>query len=363
MTYHSVLRLCLAACAATACAFAVPQLSAQTQIVLGDSAQEFQLQQAGNGSLQLVFSSCQAAQCVLSGSAFGDGSFASSNGSYALATSVSNRIMLSVTSDDSGSSFTVSQSQPITFQYTSSEGDLAGTLTLISLDEGNSSSTANLNGQIQITGGSLASGLSSMQGSVSLLVPLGAALSQVVEQGGSTNGQIGYPSTLSLAPPIMPSCPVCRDFVTGGGWILAADGTRADFGVHAGVREGGYWGHFEFNDHGSAPPLRVESTSITNYAVLSASTREIDGTANVNGQAGYSFQLVVSDEDSGGEGPGPNHADTFSLQVSNGYSASGDLGGGDIESHPGNCTQQLQQRGQRCQRYEKQECQLGGHGW
>ncbi|MGH9477041.1 MAG: post-COAP-1 domain-containing protein [Terriglobales bacterium] len=356
MTRKNHFRLGLAVAAALVLGSAAPRLAAQTQIVLGDSAQEFQLVSHGNAALQLQFASCPAAQCVLSGSAYGEGSFASSNGAYALLSSANNAIVLTVTSDDSGSSFTVTQSQPLQFRYSSPEGDLSGTLTFTSLEQGNGSTSGDLSGELQLTGGSLASSLSSNLGSVSLLVPLGAQLAQIAANGGSATGQIGYPSTITLAPSSTGTCPVCRDFVTGGGWITASDGAKANFGVHGGVRNGGYWGHLEFNDHGSQPPMMVKSTSITNYLVLSPSTREMDGTASVNGQAGYTFQVIVSDNDQGGEGPGPNHADTFSLRVSNGYTASGNLGGGDIEIHRGKCGSQLHQRSQSCQKEHWRGC-------
>ncbi|MGH9415789.1 MAG: post-COAP-1 domain-containing protein [Terriglobales bacterium] len=337
MTSQTVNRLRLAVLAAIAFGLAAPRLSAQTQIVLGDASQEFHLVATNSSTLQLKFDSCPASQCMISGSAYGEGSFASSDGAYAVTTPDTNAIVLTASSDDSGSSFSITQSQPIQFVYNASAGSLSGTLTLLSLEQGNGSTTATLDGYLQITGGSLANAVTSNQGSVSLLVPLGASAASLLASGGSATGQIGYPSTVTLAPATTSACPVCRDFVTGGGWIIAPDGAKANFGVHGGLRNGAYWGHLEYNDHGSAPPMMVKSTSITNYVVLSPSTREIDGTAEVNGQDGYTFQVIVSDNDNGGEGPGPNHADTFSLKVSNGYAASGNLGGGDIEIHDGHC--------------------------
>jgi hypothetical protein len=334
--FHPTLRL--AGCAAIALAIAAPPLCAQNQIVLGDSTQEFQLQAVSSSTLQLNLGNCPAGQCVLgSGGAYGDGVFASSNGTYALTTSSSNHITLEVTSDDSGSSFAVSQSEPLQLQYSSPQGTLSGTLSLASLDQGNDSTTASLSGELEITGGSLAGGLASSSGSANLLIPVGPSLADVLAQHTATTVQIGYPSTLTLSPASASACPVCRDFVTGGGWIVGPDGAKANFGVHGGIRNGGFWGHLEYNDHSSAPPMTVRSVDITNYVVISPDTREIDGTAEVNGQAGYSFQVIVSDNDNGGEGPGPNHADTFSLSVSNGYTASGHLGGGDIEIHKGSC--------------------------
>ncbi len=326
-------------------AVATPHLLAQNQIVLGDSSQEFHFQSSGGNTMQLVFADCMAGSCILPGSAFGTGVFASSSGQYAITSPASNIITLTFSSSDSGSSFAISQTAPLQFSYSSPQGTLTGYITLFSFDQGANSDTGNLSGGLQITGGSLASGLASDEGMVSILVPLGGSLVALQTGGGVITGQIGYPSTITLAPDTDNACGVCRDFVTGGGWIIAPDGAHANFGVHGGIRHGAFWGHLEYNDHGSAPPMTVKSTGITNYLVLSTDTREIDGTAEVNGQSGYSFKVVVTDLDNGpGEGPGPNHNDSFSITLSNGYSASGNLEGGDIQIHHGKCENGLEKQ-------------------
>jgi hypothetical protein len=74
----------------------------------------------------------------------------------------------------------------------------------------------------------------------------------------------------------------------------------------------------------------VHGTGVTNYSIIDATTRQIDGTAEVNGQSGFTYQVVVADNDQ----PGVN--DFFSIKVwGNGfsYSAGGNLGGGEIQLH------------------------------
>jgi hypothetical protein len=118
------------------------------------------------------------------------------------------------------------------------------------------------------------------------------------------------------------------DFSTGGGFIVRS-GANANFGVAGGIQgNGALIGHLEYIDHSPNGP-KVHGTSVTGYARVNATTREIDGTARVNGQAGFTFHLVVTDDDSSG-------IDSFSIQLSNGYSASGHLMGGHIEIH-GDC--------------------------
>jgi len=122
--------------------------------------------------------------------------------------------------------------------------------------------------------------------------------------------------------------PVCPggDFVTGGGWITGTpSGERGTFGVAGGIKNGGLWGHLTYIDHGPGGP-KVKGTGVTAYTVVNATTRHIEGTADINGRSGF-YQVDVSDN---GE-PGRN--DTFNLQLSDGYHASGSLAGGNIQLH------------------------------
>ena len=124
-----------------------------------------------------------------------------------------------------------------------------------------------------------------------------------------------------------PECTGPKDFVTGGGWITGPpSGAKGTFGVAGGIKNGGLWGHLTFIDHGSGGP-KVKATGVTAYVIVNSTTRHIEGTCEVNSQAGFTYQVDVSDN---GE-PGRN--DTFALKLSNGYSASGRLGGGNIQLH------------------------------
>lgn len=121
-----------------------------------------------------------------------------------------------------------------------------------------------------------------------------------------------------------PSKP-CRDFVTGGGWIKGTFGkNKATFGVSGGIKNGEFWGQLSYNDHKG---LKVKSTSVTGYTYIDPVTRQIDGVAKVNGSGSLTYRVIVVDN---GE-PGRN--DSFSIELSNGYRASGDLKGGNIQLH------------------------------
>lgn len=118
----------------------------------------------------------------------------------------------------------------------------------------------------------------------------------------------------------------CKDFVTGGGWIKGSCSDKATFGVSGGIKNGKFWGQLSYNDH-CANGVKVKSTSVTGYIVIDAVTRQIEGIAKVNGQGPFTYKVVVSDNGERGRN------DTFSLELSNGYSASGKLKGGNIQLH------------------------------
>jgi hypothetical protein len=130
-----------------------------------------------------------------------------------------------------------------------------------------------------------------------------------------------------------------KDWVTGGGWIelrppvessheARRSVAKGTFGVSGGIKHGAFWGHLTYQDHAPNGAM-VKSTSVTGYSALDAFTRRIDGTAKVNGQSGFTFEVDVSDH---GE---PGRDDTFAIRLSNGYTASGVLGGGNIQLHKG----------------------------
>lgn len=128
---------------------------------------------------------------------------------------------------------------------------------------------------------------------------------------------------------------ICRDFVTGGGWIYSNDAvinhkkdsnSKATFGVSGGIKNGNFWGQLSFNDH-SKNGVQVKSTEVTSYQVIDAVTRKIEGIARLKNGTSVNYSVIVVDN---GE-PGRN--DSFSLTLSNGYSISGLLKGGNMQLH------------------------------
>ncbi len=135
----------------------------------------------------------------------------------------------------------------------------------------------------------------------------------------SAHADIGCPQPL---PPPPASCP---DFVTGGGWIVAPSGARGNFAVAGGLKNGALWGHLGYIDHGGGP--KVKGTGVTGYVVIDDTRRRISGTAEIDDKPGFTYEAEVEDA---GE---PGRSDRFTLKLSNEYTASGNLGGGNIQLH------------------------------
>ena len=120
-----------------------------------------------------------------------------------------------------------------------------------------------------------------------------------------------------------PSTPNAK--VTAGGWIPVDDG-KATFGLTAKTNAAGTPnGHLTYQDH--VQNRTVKSTAITSV-VVTGNCAKIRGTATVNGTGSFGFEVDVCDN---GE-PGKD-ADTFGIVMSDGYMASGTLGGGNVQLH------------------------------
>ena len=135
--------------------------------------------------------------------------------------------------------------------------------------------------------------------------------------------------------------PAPCDFITGGGFIFTDSGARANFGSHGGCKNGAFWGHVNYVDHGGfngESPYHVRSTEITGYLFDPdfPNARDICGWATTN--AGETVRFRVRMEDNGE--PGVN--DRYGIRLSNGYHvttrqlANGGPGGGNIQLHKPN---------------------------
>ena len=130
--------------------------------------------------------------------------------------------------------------------------------------------------------------------------------------------------TLRSTPVYAHVVPAPCDFTTGGGFVITDQGNHANFGLVAGCKHGGFFGHFNFVDHNTdGQPfagLHISSTQITGYfdpcfngCNNPPRYRDICGTANSNLFGSIFFRARTFD---GGEpGSGPNGPDRFGLKI------------------------------------------------
>ena len=121
------------------------------------------------------------------------------------------------------------------------------------------------------------------------------------------------------------SQPTPKDFMTGGGYITV-NGVRDNFGFVAGLKPGQtiVSGHLNYIDHSSGD--HVKSIDVASYSG-SGACRTFSGPGTANGQS-VTFTVNACDNAQPGIG-----SDTFGIQLSDSYSPSGVLAGGNIQLH------------------------------
>ncbi len=195
-------------------------------------------------------------------------------------------------------------------------------------------------------------------------LPLNAGAVIVNEQSSSVSGQSGTmdvnalhvvvnnpaPGGAPLADVIIShahadiTCPVspppcdatAGDFVTGGGWVVSPSDSnaKANFAVAGGIKNGSFWGHLMYLDHGNR--LRVKGTAVKGYDTypeFGPNGRQTSGSADVDGTA-ESYEADVADDGEPGRG-----VDRFRLLL-NGARVTGlddYLAGGNIQVHKQQC--------------------------
>ncbi len=166
--------------------------------------------------------------------------------------------------------------------------------------------------------------------------------------GSST---IGVFCGFVTSPPPAPSEAPC-DFVTGGGWITGTpSGAKANFGVAGGIKNGAFWGHLNYIDHGTG--MHMKATEVTGYSDdidhSDPDCRIICYNVTVDGVPGFKARVRVCDKGEPGRddvfeiklylstAPPPRPCGEGAVDSPTYYSASGDLGG----DHPGGGNIQL----------------------
>jgi len=93
--------------------------------------------------------------------------------------------------------------------------------------------------------------------------------------------------------------PPCAVNITQGGWIVAGNGDRANFGGNALVTAStNPQGQEEYQDGGPAQPMNVHSitvTMVTCMPIMGGAQASIFGQATINGSGNFSYQIDVKD--------------------------------------------------------------------
>jgi len=177
------------------------------------------------------------------------------------------------------------------------------------------------------------------------MIAINGAVTMITDTVSSCGGGVGPNPTPGTTPEPTkePSCThnpasthnPCRDFVSGGGSIEVhskannhkhQENDNAIFAVSGGIKDGKFWGELSFNDQ-RRNGVKVKSIKVTGYTIIDFTTRQIQGLADVNGKDSFTYKVIVEDNGKSGRN------DFFSLELSNGYSASGTLLDGNIQIH------------------------------
>jgi len=124
--------------------------------------------------------------------------------------------------------------------------------------------------------------------------------------------------------------PGCEIIVTNGGWIIAANGDRANFGGNAKSDEdSNVSGQEEYQDKGPADPFNLHGEPLVITCGSDGTSATIFGQATVDGAGSHDFRIDVRDLAEPGRGQ-----DHYRIQVDTGYD-SGDqiLQGGNVQIH------------------------------
>ena len=122
--------------------------------------------------------------------------------------------------------------------------------------------------------------------------------------------------------------PLCEITITNGGRITAANGDPATFGGNARASaEGQTQGQEQYQDHGPARPMNVNSINVLAIVCEGNTAASIYGDATVDGQGSYKYRIRVQDLSDGGK-----DMDRYWILLQNGYD-SGDqkLEGGNVQ--------------------------------
>ena len=164
-------------------------------------------------------------------------------------------------------------------------------------------------------------------------LPGADVITAFADTDGDGTQDAGEPTGAAAKIWVLPvTTPLCEIIITDGGWIIANNGDKANFGGNAKSSESGATsGQQQFRDRGPAQPMRVNSINVLAIVCDGATEASIYGRATIDGSGSFFFRIKVKDVAEPGAGQ-----DTYWIILANGYnSGEHTLGGGNVQIHRG----------------------------
>jgi hypothetical protein len=156
------------------------------------------------------------------------------------------------------------------------------------------------------------------------------AIKAFADTNNNTVQDPGEPFGLASKAWVLPvTTPGCEIIITNGGWIIATNGDRANFGGNAKADEdGNVSGQEEYQDQGPAQPFNLHGNVLAITCGTDGTQATIFGEATIDGTGSHPYRIDVRDLAEPGRG-----IDRYRLQVDSYDSGDQTLQGGNIQIH------------------------------
>ena len=161
-------------------------------------------------------------------------------------------------------------------------------------------------------------------------LPGGDAITAIADADGDDSFEVGEPTGTATKAWILPATtPGCEIIITNGGWIIANNGDRANFGGNAKADEdGNVSGNEEYQDRGPAEPFNLHGNVLVVVCDPDPTRATIFGQATIDGAGSHDYRIDVRDFAEPGK-----DVDTYRMRVNTYDSGEQTLEGGNIQIH------------------------------
>ncbi len=161
-------------------------------------------------------------------------------------------------------------------------------------------------------------------------LPGGDTIRAFADNDGDGTQDADDPANMATKAWVLPvTTPGCEIIITNGGWIIASNGDRANFGGNAKADEdGNVSGQEEYQDKGPADPFNLHGDVTVIVCDPDPTRATIFGDATIDGSGSHMFRIDVRDFAEPGKG-----VDTYRMRVETYDSGEQTLEGGNIQIH------------------------------